>query len=90
MVVHARSCVRGRLAVARRAQELGWHSVGVKASPAAAHRAMSSTFLWLHADDRIVGQGIEMRCTVISEGPCDRSMQCSGWSGDEPLRPHGA
>lgn len=63
---------RSVLAVARRAQELGWHSVGVKASPLPGPSGNVEYFLWLRTqtDRALSAKGLEDAVhRAISEGP---------------------
>lgn len=82
---------RSVLAVARRAQELGWHSVGVKASPLPGHRAMSSTSCGCarRPTGHCRPRDWRMRCTVrLARARSDRSSQCSAGRPHRARRSH--
>jgi 23S rRNA (cytidine1920-2'-O)/16S rRNA (cytidine1409-2'-O)-methyltransferase len=60
------------LGVARRAGELGWHTVGVAASPLPGPSGNVEYFLWLRAqtDRALAGEALETAVrTAVSEGP---------------------
>ena len=61
------------LAVARRAGELGWHTVGVTASPLPGPSGNVEYFLWLRADDRPRPLTVTRWCDAVrravAEGP---------------------
>jgi 23S rRNA (cytidine1920-2'-O)/16S rRNA (cytidine1409-2'-O)-methyltransferase len=60
------------LAVARRAAELGWHTVGVTASPLPGPSGNVEYFLWLRADARrpLAGDALEHAVRrAVAEGP---------------------
>jgi 23S rRNA (cytidine1920-2'-O)/16S rRNA (cytidine1409-2'-O)-methyltransferase len=60
------------LAVSRRAQELGWHTVGVTASPLPGPSGNVEYFLWLRAqtDRPLVGDAlVDAVQRAVEEGP---------------------